>query len=177
MRPQITLRTLYLPAGHTIDRAAAKAAATTLCRAATVDDLRVLIREEWIDWDTLPGSEHWPYALPDELLARLAGVLRAGAAQTLHRRLDQLATSLHRGDVARFRIDGPDGLDAFVTGGLDTDDAPTDAYHRWDVVFVTDPDRFPAGWAGRIGAAAGLLRLGGNGPEARTLRVTFHRWT
>jgi hypothetical protein len=176
MHAAITLRALYLPAGTTIDLDSAKATVTGLCRAATLDDLHLLFREEWLDWDTLPGSQDWPHDWPEYLLPALAGVLRAGAEQTLHRRLDRLAASLHGRDVVRFRVGGDDGVDAYVTGGLDADDALTDAYDSWGVVVATDPARFPEGWAGQIGAAAGLLRPDGPGPAVRTVPVTFHRW-
>jgi len=178
----VQYRVLYLPVGGTIDLAAAKATTNTLCQAATLDDLRILFREEWIDWDTLPDSDDWPVDLPvnwsDEGFAPLAGVLRAGAEQTLHRRLDRLAASLHQSDVTRCRINGGDGgVDVYLTGGLDTDyDNPTHAYECWDVVCADEPGRFPDRWPGQIGAAAGLLRPNGPGPAALTFTVTFHPW-
>ena len=42
MGSDMYLRDLYLPAGTTVDLAAAKTTAGELCRTATIDDLRAL---------------------------------------------------------------------------------------------------------------------------------------
>jgi hypothetical protein len=174
MGSDMYLRDLYLPAGTGLDLAAAKTTAGNLCRAATIDDLRTLLEQDWISDDSPIDPEDWT----DQNLTLHAETLRAVAEHRLHRLLDEFATSLQGRDVARFRFDNADtdtdrgGLDAYVTGGTSIDGSPTDAYAAWDIVF--DTDRFPAGWCDRIGAACGLLHPHGDGPAAAV--VTFHAW-
>ena len=167
------VRDLYLPAGATLDLAAATTTASALCRTATIDDLRILLDEDWISHDSLTD----PDDCTDQALTIRAETLRTAAEHQLHRLLDSFAASLQRRDVARFRFDNATdntggGLDAYVTGGLSFGDSPTDAYDAWDIVF--DTDRFPAGWCDRLGAACGLLHPRGDGPAAAV--VTFHAW-
>ncbi len=172
MGSDMLLREVYLPAGTTLDLAAAKATASALCRTATIDDLRLLLNEDWIDDDSLTDPGDWT----DEALAARAETLRRGAEHGLHQLLDEFAASLQGRDVARFRFDNAanygGGVDAYVTGGLSWGGAPTGAYDAWDIVF--DTDRFPAGWCDRLGAACGLLHPHGDGPAAAV--VIFHRW-
>ncbi|WP_432833026.1 hypothetical protein [Dactylosporangium sp. CA-092794] len=176
MGSDMYLRDLYLPTGTCVDLAAAKTTVTVLCRNATVDDLRILLDEDWISDDSPIDPEDWT----EENLTRHAATLRAAAEHRLHRLLDEFAASLTGRDVARFRFDNPadtddgsGGVDAYVTGGVSAGGGPTDAYDAWDIVL--DTDRFPDGWCDRIGAACELLHPHGDGPAAAT--VTLHRWT
>ena len=174
MGSDMLLRDLYLPAGTTLDLAAATRTASELSRTATIDDLRILLNEDWIDDDSLTDPDDWT----DQALTIRAATLRTAAEQRLHRLLDTFAASLQGRDVARFRFDNAasdddsGGVDAYVTGGLSSGGSPTDAYDAWDIVFETD--RFPAGWCDRIGAACGLLHPNSDGPAAAM--VIFHRW-
>lgn len=171
MGADMLLRDLYLPAGTGIDLAAAKAAASSLCRAATVTELRVLL-----DHDRISHPALYAYEVSDSQITPHVEVLRATAEQELHRLLDAFAASLQDRDVARFRFDRADneaGVDAYVTGGYLNGHSPTDSYDAWAIIY--DTDRFPASWCDRIGAAAGLLHPTGTG--ATTLTVTFHRWS
>jgi hypothetical protein len=174
MGSDMVLRDLYLPAGTTLDLAAAKTTAGELCRTATIDDLRILLSEDWIDDDGLTD----PDDRTDQALVARAETPRRGAEQGLHQLLDEFAASLQGRDVARFRFDNTaddndgGGVDAYVTGGLSSGGGPTDAYDAWDIVFETD--RFPEGWCDRLGAACGLLHPNGDGPAAAM--VVFHRW-
>jgi hypothetical protein len=171
MGSDMYLRDLYLPAGTTIDLAAATTTAGELCRHADIDDLRILLDEDWISADSLTDTDDWT----DEAIAA-AEPLRAAAEDRLHRLLDGFAASLQGRDVARFRFDNAandnGGVDAYVTGGTSVDGGPTYAYESWDIVF--DTDRFPDGWCDRLGAACGLLHPHGDGPAAAV--VTFHAW-
>ena len=179
MGSDMLLRDLYLPTGTTVDLAATKRTAGDLCRNATVEDLRILLDEDWIS-DGLADPDGWT----DQALTVRAGTLRAAAEHRLHRLLDGFAASLQGRDVARFRFDNSTaddsdsggfsggGVDAYVTGGLSSGGGPSDAYDAWDIVF--DTDRFPDGWCYRIGAACRLLHPHGGGPAAAT--VTFHAW-
>jgi hypothetical protein len=171
MGADMMARTIYLPAEATIDLAAAKTAASQLCRQASPGDLRTLREHGWIDDDTLPH----PDSTTDDQLAAHAERLRTIAERELHTLLDRFARSLHRRDVYRHRFDYDDrvGVDAYTTGGLSYGDGPTDAFDDWDVVF--DDDRFPHRWPAQLGAAAGLLHPWGDGPAVAT--VTFHAWT
>ena len=163
------VRDLYLPAGTTLDLAAARAAVTRLCRTAGLDDLRTLLDNDVITDDTLTGPDG-----SDRALTARADGLRTAAEQQLHRLLQAFASSLRRRDVARFRFDHDTGtgVDAYLTGGCSWGDSPTDAYDSWDIVY--DTDRLPDGWADQIGAACGLLHPRGLGPA--TLTVAFHAW-
>jgi hypothetical protein len=171
MGADMMARTIYLPAEATIDLAAAKTAASQLCRQASPKDLRTLREHGWIDDDTLPH----PDSTTDDQLAAHAERLRTIAERELHTLLDRFARSLHRRDVYRHRFDHDDrvGVDAYTTGGLSDGDGPTDTFDDWDVVF--DDDRFPHRWPAQLGAAAGLLHPWGDGPAVAT--VTFHAWT
>jgi hypothetical protein len=173
----MAIRALCLPAGTTVDLAAAKAVATELARNATDGDLdRVLDNDAFVDIpiaDVRPPVEVWT----SQVIARHADALRAWTETCLHQALDTFAASLQHRDVTRFPFgrdphtsDG--GVDAYLTGGLSTGDSPTDSYTAWDVVY--DTDRFPDGGVDAIGAAAGLLHPHDTGPAART--VTFHTW-
>jgi hypothetical protein len=172
MGSDMLLREVYLPAGTTLDLAAAKRTAGELCRTATVDDLRILLDEDWIDDDSLTDPDDWT----DQALAARAETLRTAAEHRLHQLLDGFAASLQGRDVARFRFDNATdsagSVDAYVTGGLSVDGGPTYAFESWDIVF--DTDRFSAGWCDRIGAAFGLLHPHGDGPAAAV--VIFHAW-
>jgi len=163
----MNLLDLYLPAGSGVNLTAAKTTATTLCRQATVDDLRTLLEHGWIDDDTLPDAD----ACTDEQLTARAEALRLAAENVLHNLLDRFARSLTGRDVAVARLDREcPGIVAYTTGGLSGRE--TDALDDWAV--VTDVDRFPAGWTEQMAAAAGLLHPWGTGPAVAT--VTFHAW-
>jgi hypothetical protein len=173
MGSDMLLRDLYLPAGTTLDLAAARTTAGDLCRTATIDDLRILLNEDWISLDSLTDPDDWT----DEALTVHAYPLRGAAEDRLHRLLDGFAASLHGRDVARFRFDNPiadddSGVDAYVTGGPSFGGGPTDAYDAWDIVL--DTDRFPDGLCDGLGAACGLVHPHGDGPAAAV--VTFHAW-
>src|SRR4051794_37600621 len=133
------VRDLYLPAGTTLDLAAATTTAGELCRTAPIDDLRILLDEDWISYDSLTD----PDDRTDQALTIRAATLRTAAEHALHHLLDRFAASLQRRDVARYRFDngtdddGHGGVDAYVTGGLSFGDSPTDAYDAWDIVFDT----------------------------------------
>jgi hypothetical protein len=174
MGSDMLVREVYLPAGTTLDLPAVKIAASELCRTATIDDLRILLEEDWISDDSLTDLDDWTA----QATTGRAEKLRGSAENRLHELLDEFAASLQARDVARFRFDnGTDsgaggGVDAYVTGGLSSGDGPTDAYDAWDIVF--DTDRFPDGWCERIGVACRLLHPWGDGPAAAV--VTFHVW-
>jgi hypothetical protein len=164
------VRDLYLPAGTTLDLAAATATVSRLCRTASLDDLRTLLDTDVLTDAGVAADPGWA----EHALLSSAPDLRAAAEQQLHRQLHQFAASLSGRDVARFRFDSDagTGVEAYVTGGLSWGDSPTDAYDRWDIVY--DTDQLPPGWADQIGAALGLLHPRGDGPAATT--VTFHAW-
>src|SRR5215212_5029591 len=94
------VRDLYLPAGITLDLAAARAAVTRLCRTASLDDLRTLLDTDVLTDDTRTGPDD-----SDTALTARADGLRSAAEQRLHRLLEAFAASLRRRDVARFRFD------------------------------------------------------------------------
>ncbi len=166
------LRDLYLPADGTVDLAAAKTTASDLCRNATMEDLRILLDEDWISHDQLADPDDWT----DQALTAQVEALRAAAQHKLHQLLDRFAASLQGRDVAQLRFDNPTdsgaSVDAYFTGGLSAGDAATEAYAAWDIVF--DTDRFPHGWCDQLGAACGLLHPHRDGPLAAL--VMFHRW-
>jgi hypothetical protein len=172
----MALRALYLPADTTIDLDAAKATATRLCGQATTDDLaRMLDNDAFADVhiDGVPTVLDWS----DELIRRHAAALRAWAEQCLHRLLDEVAASLHHREVRSWHFGrnadtAGEGVDAYVTGGVNGGAAPTEPYDTWEIWY--EPDRYPDGWSDQLGAAAGLLHPHGTGPAART--VTFHTW-
>src|SRR4051794_23719116 len=143
----LTPRDVYLPAGAAIDLAAATAEAARLCQTATVDELRSLLENGWIH-DAGLGHTGGPPAV----FASRADAGRAAAGQRRHQLVDDFTQSLHRRDVARFRVDRPGdggpGVHAYVTGGLSAGDSPTDSFDDWDIVF--DADRFPPGRVDRI---------------------------
>jgi hypothetical protein len=167
------LRDLFLPAGTTLDLAVATTTVGELCRRADLDDLRILLDEDWISADSLTDRGDWT----GEAITAAAESLRAAAEDRLRRLLDGFAASLQGREVARFHFDNDTdsggSVDAYVTGGLSPGGGPTDAHDAWDIVF--DTDRFPAGWCDRLGAACGLLHPNGDGPAAAL--VIFHRWT
>ncbi|MEU1811064.1 hypothetical protein [Micromonospora aurantiaca (nom. illeg.)] len=165
----MTVRSLYLPAGHTINHTAATDTIRRLCCHATTDDLRILIDHAWID-DEVPYSEDtWT----NEALTDRAATLRQAAETALLQLFDRFAHSLGHRDVSRYRFDNDDeSIDAYQTGGLSWGDHPTDAFEAWDVVF--DTDRLPQTWPDQIGAAAGLLHPWGTGPAVTT--ATFRAW-
>jgi len=162
------VRTLYLLADTTINLMAAKAVAGRLSKQATVEDLWILLEYGWIVDETLPDT------YGDGEVAARAGQLRQLAERRLCQLLDQFARSLDTRDVDCGRYDGGDspGIDEYSTGGLSHGDAPTEAFDDWDIVMAAD--RFPDGWAGQIGAAAGLLHPRADGPAVAT--VTFRAW-
>ena len=89
------VRDLDLPAGTTLDLAAATATAGALCRHAALDDVRLLLDEEWINDDRLTDLDDWS----GQALTGRADVLRTTAVHQPHRLLDTFAVSLHRRDV------------------------------------------------------------------------------
>ncbi|MDG4795401.1 hypothetical protein [Micromonospora sp. WMMD1082] len=165
----MTLRSLYLPAGHTINHSTVTDTIRRLCRQATADDLRVLIDHGWLD-DEVPYSEDtWN----DEALTARAATLRQAAEAALLQMVDRFARSLGHRDVIRYRFDNDDeGIDAYHTGGLSWGNHPTDASEAWDIVF--DTGRLPHTWPDQIGAAAGLLHPWGTGPAVTI--ATFRAW-
>lgn len=122
MAADMALRSLYLPAGSTINHTAATEKVRRLCREAIVDDLRVLLDFGWIE-DEVPYS--------DEALAARAETLRRTAERELLLLFDQFTRSLGRRDVTLHRFDSGDepGIDAYETGGGLSygGDGPTDA--------------------------------------------------
>lgn len=167
------LRELYLPADTKLDSATATEIISQLCRTATLNDLRALADNGWLQHADLQPADDWS----DQHLTAHAPVLRTSAERRLHQLLGAFATSLRGRDVIRWRFDtNPNtahGVDAYVTGGLTAGDAPTDAFEAWDLVFETEA--FPDGWCDRIGAACGFLHPRGDGSPATT--VTFHAWS
>lgn len=165
-------RDLYRAAGITVDLAAAKTTAGELCRDATIDDLRILLDEDWISDDRRIDPDDWT----DHALTVRVEALRVAAEHALHQLLDGFVASLQGRDVGRFRFANPTdsggSVDAYLSGGLSCGGGPTDAYDAWDIVF--DTDRFPHGWCERLGAACGLLHPNADGPLAAL--VMFHRW-
>jgi hypothetical protein len=167
----MSLRDLYLPAGASLDLAAAKAVADTLCRSADVTQLRVLLEHDRISH---PALYHWDPT--DEQISAHLSELRATAVQRLHWLLDEFAASLRDREVVRFPFDRDNGgghtVDGYATGGVTPSDAPTDSWEAWDIVHATD--EFPPGWCDQLGAAFGLLHPLGTGPAAAT--VQLYRW-
>ncbi|HEX8630839.1 MAG TPA: hypothetical protein VF755_21995 [Catenuloplanes sp.] len=177
MHCDMALRALYLPANTTIDLTAAKATATRLCGQATTDDLaRMLDNDTFAD---IPITDINPpvCAWSDELVSRHTAPLRRWAEQCLHWLLDEFTASLHHREVLCFHFGvspsaGDEGVDAYVTGGLNFGAAPTEPYDSWAIFY--DSDRYPTGWSDAIGAAAGLLHPHGRGVATRA--VTFYAW-
>ncbi|ROO52764.1 hypothetical protein EDC02_7705 [Micromonospora sp. Llam0] len=169
MGADMTLRSLYLPTRHTINRTAATDTIRRLCRQATADDLRVLIDHGWVADEVHSSADTWT----DEALSARAAPLRLAAETELLHLFDRFARSLGHRDVIRYRFDnGDEGIDAYQTGGLSSGDDPTDAHSAWDIVF--DTGRLPDTWTDQIRAAAGLLHPWGTGPAVTT--VTFRAW-
>ena len=173
----MALRALYLPANTTVDLNAAKATATRLCGQATTDDLARMLDNDTFADIHITGIDPPVGDWSDELVSRHTAPLRRWAEQCLHRLLDEFAASLQHRQVLRFHFgsntgDGDEGIDAYVTGGLNWGAAPTEPYDTWAIFY--DPDSYPTGWSDAIGAAAGLLHPHGRGPATRT--VTFHAW-
>ncbi|GIM90105.1 hypothetical protein [Paractinoplanes toevensis] len=174
MSAHMSLRDLYLPADRIPDLPAAKTAATTLCRNATIEDLRTLLDNDWIEHPSLYG-----YELSDEQIRPHQAQLRVTAEQRLHELLAAFMTSLAERDVVRFpydrtRSENPGHtVDAYVTGGVTPSDALTDSYEAWDIAYADD--KFPTGWCVQLSAALGLIHPQANGPTAAT--VTFYRWS
>ncbi len=170
MSAHMSLRDLYLPADRIPDLPAARTAATMLCRNATVEDLRMLLDNDWIGHPTL-----YDYELSDEQIRPHLTELRVSAEQRLHELLAAFMTSLGERDVVRFPYDTTRGenpghtVDAYVTGGV----TPTDSFEAWDIVYADN--KFPAGWCVQLSAALGLIHPQANGPAAAT--VTFYRWS
>ncbi|WP_157017699.1 hypothetical protein [Cryptosporangium arvum] len=160
-------RVFYLPADTELDSAAATAVIEELCANASVDDLRILIENGWIEPALPHGEDAWTEAARVE-------ELRAAAQHHMLILFERFRRSLTGRDVQRHRFAPPDqpGLDAYTTGGLSWGEGPTDAFDAWDLVF--DVDRFPESWADRIGAAAGLLHPWGGGPPA--VAAEFRAW-
>ena len=174
MSAHMTLRDLYLPADRIPDLPAARTAATTLCRNATIEDLRTLLDNDWIGHPSL-----YDYEVSDEQIRPHLAELRAAAEPRLHELLAAFMTSLGERDVARFPYDRTRGenrghtIDVYVTGGVTPSDAPTDSFEAWDIVYAAD--KFPAGWCVQLSAALGLLHPLADGPIAAT--VAFYRWS
>ena len=174
MSAHMTLRDLYLPADSIPDLPAARTTATTLCRNATIKDLRTLLDNDWIGHPSLSDDD-----VSDEQIRPHLADLRAAAEQRLHELLAAFIASLRERDVARFPYDRTPGearghtLDAYLTGGVTPSDAPTDSFQGWDIVYADD--KFPAGWCRQLSAALGLLHPQADGPLAAT--VAFYRWS
>lgn len=94
MAANMTPRYIFLPTG-TLSLTVAKAAATRLCRRATLDELLSLLDHGWIGKDALPEASGGTR----EQLAAHADTLRRAAERELHRLLDCSALSLTRRDV------------------------------------------------------------------------------
>jgi hypothetical protein len=95
MGSDMLIRDLYLPAGTTLDPAAAEATAGELCRRATLDDLRILLDEEWIGHAGRAHLDDWS----EQALFGRADALRTTAEHHLHGLLDTFAASPRRRPV------------------------------------------------------------------------------
>ena len=119
MSAHMTLRDLYLPADRIPDLPAARTKATTLCRNASIEDLRALLDNDWIGHPSL-----YDYEVSDEQIRPHLAELRAAAEPRLHELLAAFMTSLGERDVARFPYDRTPGenrghtIDVYVTGGV-----------------------------------------------------------
>jgi hypothetical protein len=167
MGADMSLRSLYLPHGSTINHTAAAEKIRRLCREATIDDLTVLLDGGWFDDEVRHIEQTWT----DDTVATHSAMLRQAAEAVLLQRFDQFIRSLRHRDVTYYRFGQADepGVDVYATGGLSSGDSPTEAFDAWDIVY--DPIRLPETWPAEIGAAAGLLHPRGDGPAVVT--VTF----
>ncbi|ROO60327.1 hypothetical protein EDC02_2188 [Micromonospora sp. Llam0] len=170
MGADMSLRSLYLPHGSTINRTAAAERIRQLCREATIDDLTCLLDGGWFDDEVRRSEQTWT----DDIVAAHAASLRQAAEALLLQLFDQFVQSLGHRDVTYHRFGHADeaGVDVYATGGLSSGDSPTEAFDAWDIVYGSI--RLPDTWPGEIGAAAGLLRPWGDGPATAT--VSFRAW-
>jgi hypothetical protein len=188
MGVDLLVRALYVRADTGFDLTAAVATAHRLTAHAGPDDLRALLDTGVIDPDLLHPRQPDPVVpdtgpVPRALDVRDLGdwdllphipALRAAAATAIAEDLVEMARSLDGRDVDSGRLDNDEspGVLEYTTGGLSSGDAPTDAYHAWDVLY--EDGALPPGWAAEIATAAGLLHPYGTGPAVAT--VTYHQW-